>query len=324
MSEPSPHPKKRRRGRLFRFAAALVVLLGVAGYLVVQYVTGGGGGPGCEVVSGRPDGGSYRFTPEQAVNAATIAAVGTGRGMPERAVTIALATALQESGLVNLRTGDRDSLGLFQQRPSQGWGTEKQIMDPTYAAGVFYEHLTKVPGYRTLPLTVAAQRVQRSGFPEAYAKHEPDAALLSAALTGQAVATLTCQGRPDATVAALGPDAVRTALLRDFGREVLQEAGAEVSAGATPKPAPSVRVSVSSTDRARTVTLPVRSGSRTGTRTGWQLAHWAVANASALHIRRVSYAGRDWAAGSTDSVWRTTGAKATGRAAAGVRIVTGQ
>ena len=128
-----------------------MVLLAVAGYLVVQYVTGGTGEPGCKVVSGKGDGASYEFSPEQAVNAATITAVGTGRGLPERAVTIALATALQESSLRNIDHGDRDSLGLFQQRPSQGWGTPEEILDPTYSAGEFYDHLVKVPGYTRLP-----------------------------------------------------------------------------------------------------------------------------------------------------------------------------
>ncbi|WP_329256859.1 heavy metal transporter [Streptomyces sp. NBC_01478] len=317
----SPTPKKRRRGRLFRFASAFVVLLAVAGYLVVQYVTGGRGGPGCKVVSGKDDGQEYEFSQEQTMNAATIAAVGTGRGMPARAVTIALATALQESQLVNIQHGDLDSLGLFQQRPSQGWGTKKEILDPTYAAGVFYEHLAKVDDYRKLPLTVAAQRVQRSGYPEAYAKHEPEATLLSAALTGQAAATLTCQGLPDTTRAAVGPDAVRAALVRDFGRTVLKETGAEVTAGSTSggkskaesksTPAPSA----SATGGSSTVTLPVKSGS---TRTGWQLAHWAVANSSELHIERVSYAGREWAAGSADDPWHSTDTKASG----GVSIVT--
>ncbi|WP_019058185.1 hypothetical protein [Streptomyces prunicolor] len=320
----SPTPKKRRRGRLFRFSSALVVLLAVAGYLVVQYVTGGRGGPGCKVVSGKDDGQEYEFSQEQTMNAATIAAVGTGRGMPERAVTIALATALQESQLVNIQHGDLDSLGLFQQRPSQGWGTKKEILDPTYAAGVFYEHLSKVDDYQQLPLTVAAQRVQRSGYPEAYAKHEPEATLLSAALTGQAAATLTCQGLPDSTQTAVGPDAVRAALVRDFGRTVLKETGAEVTASgsaskgtskakAESTPAPSASASGGSS----TVTLPVRTGS---TKTGWQLAHWAVANSSELHIERVSYAGREWAAGSADDPWHSTATKASG----GVRIVTSQ
>ncbi|MFJ4277717.1 heavy metal transporter [Streptomyces massasporeus] len=305
-----------------------MALLAVAGYLVVQYITGGSGGPGCKVVSGKGDGASYEFTPEQAVNAATITAVGTARGLPERAVTIALATALQESALRNIKHGDRDSLGLFQQRPSQGWGTPKEIMDPTYSAGEFYDHLVKVPGYTRLPLTVAAQRVQRSGFPQAYAKHEPDAALLAAALTGQSAATLTCEGRPAATRAS-GPDGVRAALVRDFGRDVLEPAGAEVSGGAstaTPEPPPSAGGEAGG----RTVTLPVTADTSAATgrsldQRGWQLAHWAVANASELHIARVTYAGREWVAGNTASQWREPTAKGTAgaeRDADAVRVVT--
>lgn len=120
-------------------------------------------------------------------------------------------------------------------------------MDPTYAAGVFYEHLAKVPGYSRLPLTVAAQRVQHSGFPQAYAKHEPDATLLAAALTGRAAATLTCQGRPAATPAG-GPAPVRAALARDFGRDVLQEAGATVAAeGSSASSAPASSASPGAT-----------------------------------------------------------------------------
>ncbi|MEU6196467.1 heavy metal transporter [Streptomyces sp. NPDC047061] len=320
--------------------SGLVILCAVAAYLVVQYVTGGGGAEGCKVVSGRADGKSYEFTPEQAVNAATIAAVGTGRGMPERAVAIALATAIQESGLLNIEHGDRDSLGLFQQRSSQGWGTEKQILDPAYAAGMFYAHLAKVPHYETLPLTVAAQRVQRSGYPEAYAKHETDATLLAAALTGQAAATLTCDGRPaatgtQATTAAstgTGTDAVRTALVRDFGRDAVEEAGAEVSGSSASSPTPTP--SVTATAHGRTVTVPVPEGKkkdksgRTESERGWQLAHWAVANSSALNIQRVSYAGREWAAGSTDSQWETAsgtqGTSGAEKSAGSVRIVTGQ
>ncbi|HLL32889.1 MAG TPA: heavy metal transporter [Streptomyces sp.] len=323
MPEPSPSPK--RRGRLLRCGAAFVVLLAVAGYLAVQYVTGGAGGPGCKVVSGKGDGATYEFSPEQAVNAATITAVGTARGLPERAVTIALATALQESALRNIDHGDRDSLGLFQQRPSQGWGTERQIMDPIYSAGMFYDHLVEVPGYTRLPLTVAAQRVQRSGFPQAYAKHEPDATLLAAALTGRAEATLTCEGRPDATRVS-GPDGVRSALVRDFGRDAMEETGAEVGAEAAPRP------TVSAETSGRTVTVPVAEqpgagDGRAERERGWQLAHWAVANASALHIERVSYAGREWVGGTTEGRWRTSEAGAdakNGEGADAVRIVTAQ
>ncbi|MFI9647220.1 heavy metal transporter [Streptomyces sp. NPDC052040] len=301
MSEPPPTPK--RRGRLLRFGAALVVLLSVAGYLAVQYLTGPGT-PSCRVVSGTSDGESYAFTPEQAVNAATISAVGTTRGLPERAVTIALATALQESGLRNIEHGDRDSLGLFQQRPSQGWGTQKQIMDPTYAASMFYDHLAKVPDYTRLPLTVAAQRVQRSGYPEAYAKHEPDATLLAAALTGRSAAALTCQGRP-ATAATGGPDAVRAALVRDFGRDVLQTAGAELDPRAPSRPSPTATVPVRSAPDALTIPVPRKStAAGTARERGWELAHWAVANASALHIARVSFDGREWSRGGFANEWR--------------------
>ncbi|RPF36040.1 heavy metal transporter [Streptomyces sp. TLI_185] len=325
---PEPSSTLKRRGRLFRIGAAFLVLIAVAGYLAVQYVTGGRGGSGCKVVSGEADGAAYEFTPEQAVNAATIAAVGTGRGMPERAVTIAIATSLQESGLRNIEHGDRDSLGLFQQRPSQGWGTRKQILDPTYAAGKFYQHLAKVHDYAELPLTVAAQRVQRSGYPEAYAKHEPDAALLSAALTGNSAATLTCAGLPATTTQAAGPDAVRAALVRDFGRDALQPAAAEVNAASTPAPSPTESTGTS----ARTVTVPLAAGKspakgRSVSRRGWQLAHWAVANSSALHIERVSYGGREWTAGNADNPWHTAAAEGVGgveKAAGAVRIVTAQ
>ncbi|MFD7693098.1 heavy metal transporter [Streptomyces sp. NPDC059805] len=321
---PKTSPSSRR-GRLLRRGAALLVLLAVTGYLAVQYVTGGARMPGCAVVSGEGDGTRYEFTPEQAVNAATIAAVGTGRGLPERAVTIALATALQESALRNIGHGDRDSLGLFQQRPSQGWGTEQQIMDPTYAAGAFYEHLVKVPDYTRLPLTQAAQRVQRSGFPEAYAKHEPDAELLAAALTGRAAATLTCDGRPE-TAPTAGTDRVRAALVRDFGRDALQSAAAEVGGTASPSPAGAR----SEGGDGRTVVLPVTADGRAGKKRaagerGWQLAHWAVANASRLHIERVAFAGREWTAGHTDSRWRTSGAQGapeSGSTADAVRITT--
>ncbi|MBT3151458.1 heavy metal transporter [Streptomyces sp. CHD11] len=335
MPEPSLPSQRTRRRRLTRLGAGLVVLSAVAGYVAVQYDTGGAVGPGCKVVSDKGDGAAYEFTPEMAANAATITAVGTARDLPERAVTIALATALQESSLRNIDYGDRDSLGLFQQRPSQGWGAPKEIMDPSYAADKFYEHLEEVPGYTRLPLTVAAQRVQRSGFPQAYAKHEPDAALLAAALTGRSAATLTCEGRPGAARAS-GADAVRAALARDFGRDVLEPAGAEVgdpAASSSPPAADPADAPDAGGPDGRTVTLPVAGGTGAGAgrsagARGWQLAHWAVANASELRIQRVSYAGREWSAGTSGSQWRTEDGKGSadteGRGAGAVRITTVQ
>ena len=135
-------------------------------------------------------GSSVTLTSEQAASAMTIADVGRARGLPDRAVVIALATAQQESRLRNLDHGDRDSLGLFQQRPSQGWGTEAQIQDPVYSAGIFYDRLVQVPGWDTGRLTEVAQTVQRSGFPEAYQQWEPMATELTAALASPT--GLTC------------------------------------------------------------------------------------------------------------------------------------
>ena len=135
-------------------------------------------------------GSGVPVTAEQIGHARTIAQVARDRGLPDRAIVIALATAQQESGLRNLDYGDRDSLGLFQQRPSQGWGTPEQVQDPVYAAGIFYDRLVQVPGWDAGRLTDVAQTVQRSGFPEAYQKHEGMATELSAALSA---GTLACR-----------------------------------------------------------------------------------------------------------------------------------
>ena len=120
----------------------------------------------------------------QLANAQIIAEVGISMGVPAPGETIAIATALQESSLQNLNYGDRDSLGLFQQRPSQGWGSPTQILSPSYAARQFYSRLLQVPGWRSMSTTDAAQAVQRSGFPDAYAKWQNEAEALASAFTG--------------------------------------------------------------------------------------------------------------------------------------------
>jgi hypothetical protein len=118
----------------------------------------------------------------QRENATTIVQVGVALAVPERGEVIALATAMQESQLYNLghlgENNDHDSLGLFQQRPSMGWGTTAQVTDPVYAATAFYLTLQRVPGWESMALTVAAQRVQRSAFPNSYAQWETDATSL--------------------------------------------------------------------------------------------------------------------------------------------------
>lgn len=178
------------------FVAAVVVVAGVVTYFFVFHSNEVSAPPipVCTVpgvVAGGPQ--TFALTPEQAGNAATIAAVGQAMGLPDHAVTVALATAMQESQLINLTSGDRDSAGLFQQRPSQGWGTLAQVTNTVYASTVFYEHLQKVSGWQTLAVTEAAQAVQHSASPDAYAQWEPEARAVAVALTGQTPGAFACQ-----------------------------------------------------------------------------------------------------------------------------------
>ncbi|MDX2825767.1 NlpC/P60 family protein [Streptomyces ipomoeae] len=130
---------------------------------------------------------------EQIPNAQTIVATGISLEVPKKGQIIALATAMQESRLRNLTYGDRDSLGLFQQRPSQGWGTAEQIRDPVYASERFYKALLQVSGWQQMTVTQAAQAVQKSGYPGAYAQWEP----LATALQKAIAATFPTAGKAD-------------------------------------------------------------------------------------------------------------------------------
>jgi peptidoglycan DL-endopeptidase CwlO len=164
-------------------AAALGLVLVVG--LIAFTVNGGGSRPasglyscdaglsgGVGLAGGRPVTTAATLSEEQRGNAATIIGVARDMGAPPRAWLVALATAMQESTLRNIDYGDRDSLGLFQQRPSQGWGSPAQVTDPVYSTTIFIERLLEVPGWERMPVTVAAQTVQRSAFPDAYAKWE--------------------------------------------------------------------------------------------------------------------------------------------------------
>jgi len=188
--------------RAVLIVAALVVVAGAAAiWFAVR--TPVAQPPGCTVapVSGS---GDFTLSPEQAGNAATIAAVGQQLGMPDHAVTVALATAMQESKLTNLPGGDRDSAGLFQQRPSQGWGTYAQVVDPVHASITFFNHLRAVPNWQQLAVTDAAQQVQHSAAADAYTQWEEEARAVAVALTGQTPGALTCHdlkiGAPTASL----------------------------------------------------------------------------------------------------------------------------
>jgi len=223
------------------------------------------------------------LTDAQARNASLISAVAIHRGMPAHAATIALAAALQESKLYNLPGGDRDSLGLFQQRPSQGWGTPAEIMNPLHATNAFYDALARVPGYDVLPVTVAAQRVQRSGFPSAYAVYENDARALASALTGFSPAAFHCD-LPDAS-GTPAPVVRRAAAIRRGLAPAFGPVGVQVASGST---------------------IAVAAGSSPQ---GWALASYLVSHARQLGVHSVTYDGRRWATGSNVG-WQRAGSGA--------------
>jgi hypothetical protein len=232
--------------------------------------------------------GRVSLDDSQMANAATIAAVGIRRGVPERAVVVALATALQESKLQNLAGGDRDSVGLFQQRPSQGWGTPEQIRDPRYSAGIFYRSLLRVPGWQDMRVTDAAQAVQKSAYPNAYERWADEAAVLTKALLGRATGAVACTfpGEPRVRGNAAAT-ALANQLRLDWG---------------------DVR-SVSA--RTPGLTLAVRDN-----RAGWQYAHWLVAHAAQHGVMRVRFDRLEWTA--RGGTWARVDAEG---GAAGERVV---
>ena len=196
-----------RRTALSLLVALLLLVVVVGGVL---WWTGTRREPGCRVAAA---GTTVSLTLAQAEYAATIGGVGYAEGMPDHAVTVAIATALQESRLDNLAGGDRDSAGLFQQRPSQGWGTYAEVTDPVHAAQAFYRALRTLPDWQDVSVTEAAQLVQRSAAPQAYAQWEPQARAIAVALTGQEPAALRCR---DLT-AQRPPDDVATVAARELG-----------------------------------------------------------------------------------------------------------
>lgn len=186
---------------------ATVVYSTVVGTAVVGGGCLGDGGPG----GGSSQVGQAVFTAEQMTNVRTIASVVESEHLPVRAAVIAVTAALVESNLVNTTTGDRDSVGLFQERPSEGWGTPEDILNPVYATKTFLDHLVAVPDWASLPAGVAEQEVERSAFPERYAPQEPVAAELVVQFwTGATVVS----GCPDQSAA--GTPSTSTRLPPDF------------------------------------------------------------------------------------------------------------
>jgi hypothetical protein len=250
-------------------------------------------------------GASAGVDPEQADNAAVIAGVAVRRGLPARAASIALATAFQESDIRNLDYGDRDSLGLFQQRPSQGWGTARQIQNRYHASNRFYDELEQVEGYENMRITAAAQEVQRSAFGEAYADHETDARILASTLTGYSPAGFTCVVRHDDLAAqqmmpnglTARANAVRRDLRRTFGRLPF--------GGFQPGGVTSGHIEGSAHYEGRAIDIFFRPIRPANQRRGWAVAHHLVARANALGIQTVIYDDRIWTAGlRSEAGWR--------------------
>ncbi|KUJ45933.1 MULTISPECIES: hypothetical protein [Micromonospora] len=211
--------------------------------------------------------GKVTLDAHQMANAATIAAIGIQHELPDRAVVVALATAYQESGLRNLAGGDRDSVGLFQQRPSQGWGSPEEIRDPRYAADRFYAALKKVRGWQDMRVTDAAQKVQRSAFPEAYEKWADESEVLTRALLGHATGAVVCTFGDDP---AMRGEAAATALTQ----------GLNLDWGLT-----------GSATTAHLTGLTVTAANQLD---GWRYAHWLVAHANDHGVKRVRFGDLEW------------------------------
>ena len=240
---------------------------------------------------------SVVLEPSQARYAGLITAIAVQRGLPARAATIALAVAYQESGLRNLDGGDRDSAGLFQQRPSQGWGTLDEVRDPVYATNKFYDALTKVDGYEQLEITVAAQEVQRSGFPDAYADHEADARALASALTGNSPEGFSCRlGDSDDAATALEESGL-TARADGVRRDLLARFPDQPLGGFAPGGVTTGHMEGSAHYEGRAIDLFVRPISKANRARGWAIAQYLVSQADRLRIRTVIFDDRIWNSG---------------------------
>ncbi|MDS1272076.1 hypothetical protein RIF23_17440 [Lipingzhangella sp. LS1_29] len=223
--------------------------------------------------------GSVELDVEQAANAATVGGVAFEHDLPREAVVIAYATVWQESTFYNIEFGDRDSLGLFQQRPSMDWGEPEDLVDPVYASDAFYTELAEVEDYLDLPVYEAAQEVQRSADGFAYDQHEDRSAVMAEAFTGAEGPAVSCWFDRDSEPVGQaevvpGPEAAAAELERVFG--VAPDAVPEIRADA---------------DEPQTGDL------------GWAMALWAVSHAQVYELERVSYGEMRWRADDAHAGW---------------------
>jgi hypothetical protein len=276
-------PNRARQRRRAVIGTALVVVLAVAGlgvYASFRHVSPSPAAPGCQAGTGAQ---AISLDTEQASIAATIAGIAARHKLPKQALTIAYATALQESRLHDLDYGDRDSVGVFQQRPSQGWGTTAEIEDPVYATTRFFAALVKVPGYTKMPVDQAAQDVQHSADGSAYEQWAPMAAQLTGYFTGTSPHDVSCWYTPP-------EKADLTAAVRSLD----QTFGPPGRNGVV------VRITL---DRSA-----VKKGSSAVVHAqrdaAWTVADWLVAHAQADGLSDVRYAGYEWKAADGGAGWQ--------------------
>ena len=263
---------------------ALLLVLAVAGYAIyhsLRTVTPALPPPGCQAGSGQQ---AITLETGQAAIAATIAGVAARHRLPRQAVTIALATALQESKLQNLDYGDRDSVGIFQQRPSQGWGPAAKLEDPVYATTKFFAALTKIRGYATMPVYQAAQDVQHSADGSAYEQWAWVAGQLAGYFTGQPAHGVSCWYAP------AGPGDLTAA-----ERQLAQ------TFGPPGRNAVVIRVTTDRSVQKNAGSIAVLHIQRTA---AWTVADWLVAHAQAYGLSEVRYAGYQWKAADGSMGWQ--------------------
>jgi hypothetical protein len=264
--------RRRRRGISgISLLIAVIVVLGL--YVAFRSVAPLLQGSDCTAAGAGQD---IALNPGQAGIAATIAGVAARDALPQRAVTIAYAAALQESKLENLTYGDRDSVGVFQQRPSQGWWKRSDLDNPVYASSKFFAALFRVPGYQRMPIYEAAQDVQHSADGFAYQRYQSLAGHMTPAFTGQDAHAVWCWYSPKIGGTAK-VDAASRGLAQAFGPQ-----------SARPAADPGLIVQVA-----------------TG-RQGWAEAAWLVTHAQQYRIADVAYAGYQWSAASGRQGWART------------------
>jgi hypothetical protein len=263
------------------------IVLAVAGYAAYNGFRHGSPAappPGCQVGTGAA---AISLDTGQAGIAATIAGVAARHRLPRRAITIAYAAALQESQMQNLGYGDRDSVGIFQQRPSEGWGTASELHDPVYASTKFFAALVQVHGYATMPVDQAAQDVQHSADGTAYQQWAPLAAALAGYFTGAPPHDVSCWYTPPAK-----------ADLAAATRQLTQTFGPQGRAGVV------IRITTDRSDKNQNGSVAVVHAKQDA---AWTVVGWLVAHAQDYGISDIRYAGYEWNAADGSMGWRRAG-----------------